>query len=148
MPMLERDGETFILWLDPDDENRFHPDWLAAVERALGEAEAARPPCALVTAGSGKFWSNGPYVEWMMTNPDQATAYITRVKALLTHTLASPVISVAALNGHTFGAAAMWALAHDIRVMPPAGKSKPVRGQIKEPLYAEILAALRAQRQA
>jgi len=217
MPELERDGEVFVLHLDPDDENRFHPDWLGAVETALDEIEAATGPRVLITAGSGKFWSNGLDLNWLLDNGSQAPAYVDRVHALLARTLASPVITVAALNGHIFAAGAMWALAHDFRVMradrgffclpevdidipfapgmsalirsrltpataheamttgrryggeqalsaaivdavatedevlataidlarPLAAKAKPTRAQIKETLYAEVLAALR-----
>jgi enoyl-CoA hydratase/carnithine racemase len=216
MPKLERDAEVFILRLEPDDENRFRPDWLAAVEAALDEAESATGPRALVTVGTGKYWSTGLDIEWLMNNADQAAACLDRVNALLARTLASPVVTVAALNGHAFGAGAMWSLAHDLRIMrsdrgyfclpevdievtfapgmsslcrarltpaaaheamttgrryggeqalaagiveavadadgllaaavelarPLAGKSKPVRGQIKQGLYAETLAAL------
>ena len=117
MPKLERDGEVFVLHLNPDDENRFHPDWLAAVEAALDEVEAATGPRALVTAGSGKFWSNGLDLDWLMANGEHYAAYLDRVHALLARTLASPVVTVAALNGHTFAAGAMWSLAHDVRVM-------------------------------
>ncbi|MFF2045006.1 enoyl-CoA hydratase/isomerase family protein [Kitasatospora sp. NPDC058170] len=117
MPKLERDGEVFVLHLDADDENRFHPDRLAALEAALDEVEAADGPRALVTAGSGKFWSNGLDLDWLLNNGDQYAAYLDRVHALLARTLASPVVTVAALNGHTFAAGAMWALAHDFRVM-------------------------------
>jgi Delta3-Delta2-enoyl-CoA isomerase len=117
VPRLERDGEVFVLRLDPDDENRFHPDWLAVVEAALDEVDAATGPRALVTAGSGKFWSNGLDLDWLMSNGDETAAYLDRVQALLARTLASPAVTVAALNGHTFAAGAMWALAHDVRVM-------------------------------
>ncbi|MFE9252795.1 enoyl-CoA hydratase-related protein [Streptomyces sp. NPDC007088] len=117
MPKLGRDGEIFVLHLDADDENRFHPDWLGAVESAWDEVEAAPGPRALVTVGSGKFWSNGLDLDWLMAHGDQYGAYLDRVHALLARTLASPVVTVAALNGHTFAAGAMWALAHDLRVM-------------------------------
>ncbi|WP_329566260.1 enoyl-CoA hydratase-related protein [Kitasatospora sp. NBC_01266] len=217
MPKLERDGEVFVLHLDPDDENRFHPDRLTALEAALDEVEAATGPRALVTVGSGKFWSNGLDLDWLFANADQYAAYLDRVHTLLARTLASPVVTVAALNGHTFAAGAMWALAHDFRVMradrgyfclpevdldlpfqrgmsdlirarlapqtahelmttarryggeqalaagivqavasaeqltaaavelarPLAAKSRPVRAEIKETLYAETLASLR-----
>jgi enoyl-CoA hydratase/carnithine racemase len=119
VPKLEQDGEIFVLHLDPDDENRFHPGWLAAVEAALDKVDAVTGPRALVTAGSGKFWSNGLDLDWLLANGDEAAAYIDRVQALLARTLASPVVTVAALNGHAFGAGAMWALAHDVRVMRP-----------------------------
>lgn len=117
MPQLKRDGEVFVLHLDADDENRFHPDWLTAVEAALDEVESAAGPRALVTAGSGKFWSNGLDLNWMLSNGSQAPAYLDRVHTLFARTLASPVVTVAALNGHTFAAGAMWALSHDFRIM-------------------------------
>ncbi|KJE20171.1 enoyl-CoA hydratase/carnithine racemase [Frankia torreyi] len=117
MPKLERDGEVFVLHLDPDDENRFHPDRLAAVEAALDEVDAAAGPRALVTVGGGKFWSTGLDLDWLLSNADRSAAYLDRVHALFARTLASPVVTVAALNGHTFAAGAMWALAHDLRVM-------------------------------
>ncbi|MFJ5116752.1 enoyl-CoA hydratase/isomerase family protein [Kitasatospora sp. NPDC088548] len=117
MPKLERDGEVFVLHLDADDENRFHPDRLTVLEAAFDEVEAASGPRALVTAGSGKFWSNGLDLDWLLNNGDRFAAYLDRVHALLARTLASPVVTVAALNGHTFAAGAMWALAHDSRVM-------------------------------
>jgi enoyl-CoA hydratase/carnithine racemase len=218
VPKLEQDGEVFILRLEPDDENRFHPDWLAAVEAALSQVESVSGPCALVTAGSGKFWTNGLDLDWLMNNGGAAAAYLERVNNVLARTLSLAAVTVAAVNGHAFGAGAMWALAHDMRVMradrgffclpevdlgltfapgmtalirarlspavtheamttgrryggehalaagivdavadadqlvaaavelarPLASKAKPARAQIKEGLYAEALAALRA----
>lgn len=117
MPKLDQDGDVFILHLDPDDENRFHPDWLTTVEAALDQVDAAAGSKALVVAGAGKFWSNGLDLDWMMANGDQAMNYLDRVNLLLARTLAAAPFTVAALNGHAFGAAAMWALAHDVRVM-------------------------------
>jgi Delta3-Delta2-enoyl-CoA isomerase len=34
MPELDRDGEVYVLNLG-EDENRFHPDWIGAVQAAL-----------------------------------------------------------------------------------------------------------------
>ncbi|MDP9118159.1 MAG: enoyl-CoA hydratase/isomerase family protein, partial [Actinomycetota bacterium] len=34
MPTLDRDGEVFVLHLG-EDENRFHPSWLAEVQAHL-----------------------------------------------------------------------------------------------------------------
>lgn len=117
MAVLERDGEVFILRLDTGDENRFNPALLAIVEEALDEVDAVSGPRALVTVGNGKFWCNGLDLEWMTANPEHVTACRDQVQALLARTLATPTVTVAALNGHAFGAGAMWALAHDARVM-------------------------------
>ncbi len=100
-----------------NDENRFSPDWLGEVESALDELEASTSPAALVTIGGGKFYSNGLDLDWLGAHLDQHQEYVERVQALLARVLTLPVPTVAALNGHAFGAGAMLAMAHDYRVM-------------------------------
>jgi enoyl-CoA hydratase/carnithine racemase len=97
------------------DENRFGPDWLTAAEAALNQVVAA--PAPLITIADGKFYSNGLDLEWVGANPDQFLAYAARVEALLARILTLPVPTVAAVNGHAFGAGAMFAMAHDWRIM-------------------------------
>lgn len=116
MPTLERHDDVFVLDLG-DTENRFHPDWLTAVDAALDEVEGTDGPRALVTAATGKFFSNGLDLDWLGAHPDQHEDYVRDVHALLARVLALPVITVAALQGHTFAAGAMFSLAHDLRVM-------------------------------
>jgi Delta3-Delta2-enoyl-CoA isomerase len=116
MPNLTRTGDVFVLDLG-DTENRFHPDWLAVVDDALTEVEKADGPKALVTAATGKFWSNGLDLDWVGANPDQFMSYASSVQHLLARVLELPVPTVAALQGHTFAAGAMLSLAHDFRVM-------------------------------
>ena len=53
MTTLDRRGAVFVLTLG-DDENRFHPDRLAAITAALDEVEAAEGPKAVVTTGVGQ----------------------------------------------------------------------------------------------
>ena len=64
MPTLDRHGDVYVLDLG-DTENRFHPDWIASVNAALDEVEHTQGPCALVTAATGKFFSNGLDLEWL-----------------------------------------------------------------------------------
>jgi enoyl-CoA hydratase/carnithine racemase len=116
MPTLDRSDNVFVLELG-DTENRFHPDWLASVEAALDEVEHADGARALVTTATGKFFSNGLDLDWLSTHADQHEAYVVRVHELLARMLALPVITVAALQGHTFAAGAMFSLANDVRVM-------------------------------
>src|SRR5215470_14598218 len=116
MPTLERHDDVFVLNLG-DGENRFHPDWIAAVNGALDEVENADGPRALVTAATGKFFSNGLDLEWLGANPDRYQEYVVSVHALFARMLSLPLITVAALQGHTFAAGAMFSLAHDFRVM-------------------------------
>jgi enoyl-CoA hydratase/carnithine racemase len=79
--------------------------------------EGAEGPRALVTAATGKFFSNGLDLDWLFAHADQHEDYVVRVHELLARVLALPVITVAALQGHTFAAGAMLSLAHDVRVM-------------------------------
>jgi len=116
MPYLHREDELFHLDLG-DDENRMSPDWLSAVEDAINEVESAPAPRALVTAASGKTWSQGLDLQWLMAHPDQTEDYLRRVHALLARVLTLPVPCVAAVQGHCYAAGAMLALAHDAIVM-------------------------------
>ena len=116
MPVLDRHDDVFVLDLG-DTENRFSPDWLASVEAALDEVAGADGPRALVTAATGKFFSNGLDLDWLFGHADQHEDYVVRVHELLARVLALPVVTVAALQGHTFAAGAMLSLAHDFRVM-------------------------------
>ena len=116
MPILERTQDVFILDIGAS-ENRFHPDWIASVTRALDEVEDAPGPRALVTTATGKFYSNGLDLEWLLAHPGRQQDYVASVHALLARMLALPMITVAALQGHTFAAGAMFSLAHDFRVM-------------------------------
>lgn len=116
MPTLDRHDDVFVLDLG-DTENRFHPDWLTAVHAALDEVEAAEGPRALVTAATGKFFSNGLDLDWLGAHRDQYETYLADVQVLLARCLSLPLITVAALQGHVFAAGAMLSLAHDTRVM-------------------------------
>ncbi len=116
MPALQRTESVFVLDLG-DGENRFHPDWVDAVSAALDEVEKAAGPRALVTAATGKFYSNGLDLDWLSHHADAHDGYIASVQVLLARVLALPVVTVAAVQGHAFAAGAMFTLAHDLRVM-------------------------------
>ncbi|WP_329538147.1 enoyl-CoA hydratase-related protein (plasmid) [Streptomyces sp. NBC_01450] len=116
MPTLDRQDNVFVLDLG-DGENRFHPDWITSVGAALDEVEKSDSPRALVTAATGKFYSNGLDLEWLSGHADQWQDYVVSVQQLYARLLSLPVITVAAVQGHAFAAGAMLSLAHDFRVM-------------------------------
>jgi enoyl-CoA hydratase/carnithine racemase len=116
MTTLTQEGPVWTLDLG-DDENRFSPDRLDAAETHLEALASGNEPAVLVTTGGGKFWSNGLDLDWLGEHPDQLGPYVDRVHALFARVLSLPVPTVAALNGHAFGAGAMLAMAHDYRVM-------------------------------
>jgi Delta3-Delta2-enoyl-CoA isomerase len=115
-PALTKSDQVWTLNIG-DDENRFSPDWLTGMEEALADVRASDEPCALVIAGSGKFYSNGLDLEWILGHADQWTSYVARVQGIFSNVLTLPVPTVAAINGHCFAAGAMLALACDYRVM-------------------------------
>ncbi len=116
MTSLDRSGAVFVLTLG-EDENRFHPDRLTAINAALDEVEAADGAKAVVTTGAGKFYSNGLDLDFMAANPDASEANLVAVHSLFARVLAFPAPIVAAVQGHAFAAGAMLALAHDQIVM-------------------------------
>lgn len=115
---LARQGDVFVLRFDAP-ENRFRPDNIAAWNTALDRVEAAGNPAALVTTGTGKFYSNGLDLEWLFAKASdtERQSYIPGVLALMARVLTFPTITVAAINGHAFGAGAQLSLAHDYRIM-------------------------------
>ncbi|HKP40473.1 enoyl-CoA hydratase/isomerase family protein [Mycobacterium sp.] len=114
-PQVEITDDIAVLNLG-DDENRFSPEWLATVNGILDRVDAGEAK-ALVSTGDGKYYSNGLDLEWLGSHGDQAEWYVAQVHALLARVLTAPVPTVAAVNGHAFGAGAMLGIAHDFRVM-------------------------------
>jgi enoyl-CoA hydratase/carnithine racemase len=113
---LDRTGDVFVLTMD-DGENRFNPSSIAALNGALDEVESAAASgeqVALVTTGTGKFFSNGIDLEWMFAQQDDGIrSFMTSMLGLWARVLALPVPTVAAVNGHAFAGGAMFTQAHD-----------------------------------
>ena len=115
---LDRHGDVFVLTMD-GGENRMNQPWLDAMNAALDEVDAAADPAkALVTTGSGKFYSNGLDLEPLLAaGPEAMSSFVADAEKLFARLIAAPYITVAACNGHTFAAGAMLSLCHDFRVM-------------------------------
>jgi enoyl-CoA hydratase/carnithine racemase len=114
---LQREGAVFVLHWD-EGENRFRDEAIAGWNRALDEVERAEGPKALVTTGSGKFYSNGLDLDWAFRErKDDFPDYIGEVLAVLGRVLTLPCTTVSACNGHAFGAGAQLVVAHDFRLM-------------------------------
>ena len=114
---LKREGNTFILNLGKD-ENRLDRAFLDEVGHSLDQVEASTDPVVLVTTAEGKFYSNGFNLGWMGSIArEEARTFLNDTQAFWARLLVFGVPTVAALNGHAFGAGAVMALAHDYRVM-------------------------------
>lgn len=114
---LKREGNAFILNLGKG-ENRLDRTFLDEVGHALDQVEASTDPVVLVTTAEGKFYSNGFNLGWMGSIArEEARTFLNDTQAFWARLLVFAVPTVAALNGHAFGAGAVLALAHDYRVM-------------------------------
>ena len=111
---LKREGDVFVLRLDAG-ENRFNSEMISAWNHALDEVEAAEGPKALVTTGTGKFYSNGLDLDYM--GEVDTDAYLKSVMAIMGRVLVFPCATAVAVNGHAFGAGAQLLLCHDFRIM-------------------------------
>ncbi|PRC43262.1 enoyl-CoA hydratase [Mycobacterium sp. ITM-2017-0098] len=115
MPLTVEYRDTIAVLNLGDDENRFSIAHLDAIEALLDDI--AKNAQALITTGTGKFYSNGLDLDWLAGNGDRLGWYVGRVQELLSRVLTFPLPTVAAVNGHAFGAGSMLAIAHDYRVM-------------------------------
>jgi Delta3-Delta2-enoyl-CoA isomerase len=113
---LQRHGDVHVVRLDAG-ENRFTSAFLDAFHAVLDTLDKATGPNALVTVGTGKFFSNGLDLEWLSADGSRLEPYLGRVHELFGRLLTLPMPTVAAVNGHAFAGGAMLALAHDFIVM-------------------------------
>jgi Delta3-Delta2-enoyl-CoA isomerase len=142
---LDREGSVWVLRMRAG-ENRFSLEWLDAVNEALDRVEASQGPRALVTAGEGKFYSNGMDLDWLRTAPERAGDYLRDIYAVLGRVLGFPAITVAAVNGHAFGGGALLACAHDYAVMrADRGYWCMPEADLGLPLTAEYMSVLTAR---
>ncbi|MCW2937275.1 MAG: Enoyl-CoA hydratase/isomerase, partial [Actinomycetia bacterium] len=91
--------------------------FLDGFTEALDTVEKTDGPNALVTVGTGKFYSNGLDLDWLGAHDDQLEEYLKRVNGIFARLLTLRLPTVAAINGHAFAGGGMLALAHDFAVM-------------------------------
>lgn len=115
---LTQHDDVYVLTMDAG-ENRFNRDSLERINELLDDVAASAGPAALVTTGTGKFYSNGLDLDWAMSGEADMSfeELAIETQKLFARTLTFPHPTVAAINGHCFAAGAMWSLAHDFRVM-------------------------------
>jgi enoyl-CoA hydratase/carnithine racemase len=116
MISVERDGDVFLLRWEAG-ENRFNAESVSALHASLDEVESASSPRALVLIGSGKFFTNGLDLEWMQSDGADARTMLAEMQRAFGRVLSFPAMTAAAVNGHAFGAGAMFVQCFDRRVM-------------------------------
>lgn len=118
---LTEEGGVFTLTMN-DGENRWNTSFVRAFAEALDEVENSTGPAALITrSASEKFFSNGLDLDWLAAEGEHRggdrAAFGAEFMTLMGRIITLPVPSIAAINGHAFGAGFMAALCHDVRVM-------------------------------
>lgn len=119
---LERQGEVFVLTMN-DGENRWNTTFTRAFAAAIDEVATSNGPAALVTRSAHpKFFSNGLDLDWIMgSDPDHAggdrAVFGDEFMKLMSRIITLPMPTLAAVNGHGFGAGFMVSLCHDVRLM-------------------------------
>ena len=151
MPHLRRTGDVFVLGLghvgETDTENRFTAQWFTEANDCLDEVDASSGPAALVTTGTGKFYSNGFVPERFADEPAAVAAYLLAGQAFFARILAAEYPTIAAIQGHVFAGGAILASAHDRRVMrsdrgyfclPEITMGLPIPGPMSDLLQARL----------
>lgn len=123
---VSREGPIHGLTMNAG-ENRWNLEFVRAFDAALDEVEAALAaqdgPAALVTTATDpKFFSNGLDLDWIAGlaehDPDgERAAFSDEFMKLMARIITFPIPTLAAVNGHAFGAGMMCALCHDVRIM-------------------------------
>ncbi len=118
---LEQHDHVFVLTM-AEGENRWNTTFTREYAKALDAVEASVGPAALVTASAhNKFFSNGLDLDWVSSEGDHQggdrSVFGAEFMALMGRIITLPVPTIAAVNGHAFGAGMMCALAHDVRLM-------------------------------
>jgi enoyl-CoA hydratase/carnithine racemase len=105
------------------EENRWNTTFVREIARALDEIENDEGPGALITSSTNpKFFSNGLDLDWMQAPENYPGGGDRKVFGeefmyLMGRFITLPIPTICAMNGHTFGAGFMFALAHDVRIM-------------------------------
>lgn len=121
--MIDLDSQDGIFTLTMNEgENRWNTAFVRAFSEALDEVEYSEGPAALMTRSANeKFFSNGLDLEWLQAEGEHRggdrTVFGDEFMKLMSRLITLPIPSIAAINGHGFGAGMMVALCHDLRIM-------------------------------
>ena len=122
---FERRGRVVVLTLDrPERLNAIGSDTVALLHAHLDAIENDRELRAIVITGEGRAFSAGADITELDTLRDGAdfARFVKGLTDVYERLAASPVPSIAAINGIAFGGGCELALACDLRLMSPTAR--------------------------
>lgn len=114
MVMEDQVGDvTVVRMCDPDRSNALTPDMVLSVSRAVSEAKGR----ALVLCSEGRnFCSGGDHESFLRLSPEGRRQHVAEIKGLMAAVRASPVPTVACVQGAVIGGGLEMALHCDLIV--------------------------------
>lgn len=148
------EGEYLIFFLKMSaKDNRFNPDFCnslnSAIDFIINEEIPKQPKqrYSLIITGSGRFFSNGLDLKYLLSTPDPNQFLIKYYEPLIYRFLTLGIPTIALLNGHAFAGGMCLALAQDYRLAPSEGKGLLSMNEllIRASIPAGMLSVLRVK---
>eukprot|EP00127_Corallochytrium_limacisporum_P005352 Clim_evm28s203 gene=Clim_evmTU28s203 len=115
----QNERNIFILTMG-QDENRFNSQRIEEMNKCLDYIQNTQALGVLVVTGNlgHKFFNNGVDLKEAVTHgPNRQERMLNSMLQLMARVLAFPLPTIAAINGHCFGAGCLFSLCFDERVM-------------------------------
>lgn len=119
------DCAVFVMTMD-DGQNQFYPESISRFNEALNKVEEKMAQfresekyykAALVTTGSGKYFSTGLKIGSPEVSSNLGGFLGAQYLPLMGRFLDFPIVTVAAINGHAYAGGMVLAMSHDWRIM-------------------------------
>lgn len=119
MISLTQQDEVFVLDLG-DDSNVLTFTSMKQISDALDSVAQADARATLLTVASGKSWTTGfdlDFISSRNSSDEEVQEIIRCLEKIVLRLIRLPVMSIAAIQGHCFAGGAIFAMAHDLRMM-------------------------------
>jgi enoyl-CoA hydratase len=114
---LEQCDTTALVTFDRPPVNAIDMELIEGFREVVEQLAASPPPGGLVLTGAGRAFSAGiDFKEVPRYAPEQQALTVAHVNAAVAALYGLPTCTVAAVNGHAIGGAAVMALACDVRL--------------------------------
>ena len=118
MPFYVEFIDTIAVWNFDNDKNLFNAETVIEMNRCLDEIEANPTITCMISIGYGKNYSQGLDLQTLSKLGKEALVKALHISFdIAVRVLTFPIPTIAAINGHCYGAGAFLAICHDYRLM-------------------------------